>query len=396
MQTRLVAICNNVARQRSKGVEAGGSGSRVSAAFGDRALHARKEIVTTLSRSLESKYHRALAAGGRASGARIGRRAFGLLALAACLPVALPAHGASPRAELLPVVVSAGDDHDIKRWDASGKLITTIGSHDDAVNALLLVGGDTLLSAGADGKVKVWSLADNRMTRSLDAVKGAALSIAVTPDRGTLAIGAAGGKISLWNLLTGRKLTEADAHSDGVRALHFTSDASTLYSASADRQVRFWKVTLGGKPALDYQSNISAHDEAVNGLSVSADDRTIATISSDGFLKTWQRSGGGLINRIKVCDHGATAVAFSPDGRTLASGDEDGRVRLWNAASGAPISTLGSHDRAVTCLTWSADGKFVVSGGADKTIRYWSLDQGKQAARITAHDGAVKALVILP
>jgi hypothetical protein len=353
--------------------------------------------VTTLYRSLESNSNRPDISGRRAPATPFYTRfALGLMLMATPLLTPLAAHANGPLTETLPAVISAGADHDIKKWDSAGKLVTTIGSHDDAVNALLLVGSDTLISVGAEGACKIWSIADAHLTLNIDAVKGSALSVAVTPDTKTLAIGTAGGKIVLFSRATGKKLAEADAHNDGVRALRFTSDGTTLFSASSDRQMRFWKVTLGSKSALDYQSNISAHDESVNGLVVSPDDRTIATISSDGYLKTWQRNGGGLINRIKVCDHGAAAVAFSPDGRTLATGDEDGRVRLWNASSGAPISTLGSHDRAVTCLAWSSDGKFVVSGGADKTLRYWSLDQGKQAARITAHDGVVKAVVVLP
>lgn len=320
-----------------------------------------------------------------------------LMLIAAGLLASLSAQAMKPLGETLPGVISAGSDHDIKQWNGTGKLVATIGSHDDAVNALLLLDSDTLISVGADGACKIWSISSARMLRNFDAIKGAALSVAITPDKKTLAIGTAGGKIGLFSQATGKKLGEADAHNDGVRGLHFSSDGATLFSASSDRQMRFWRFTLSGaRAALDYQSNVSAHDDTVNALVVSPDDRTIATISSDGFLKTWQRNGGGLINRVKVCEHGAQAMAFSPDGRTIATGDEDGRVRLWNAANGAPISTLGSHDRAVTCLAWSPNGKFVVSGGADKTLRYWSLDEGKQAARITAHDGVVKAVVVLP
>ena len=318
-----------------------------------------------------------------------------LIALGLLTP--LPGRADRPLAAALPTAISGGEDHDIKEWDGNGKLVTTIGSHDDAVNALLLIDSDTLASVGSDGACKIWSISGARMTLNIDAVKGAALSVAITPNKNVLAIGTAGGKIALFLKSTGKKIGEVDAHNDGVRALHFSSDGGTLFSAGADRQMRFWRVTISGsKATLDYQSNIAAHDEAVNGLVVSPDDRTIATISADGFLKTWQRNGGGLVNRVKVCEHGAEAVAYSPDGRTLVTGDADGKVRLWNATTGAPISTLGSHERAVTSLAWSADGKFVVSGGEDKTLRYWSLEQGKQAARIAAHDGTVKAVVVLP
>ncbi len=363
----------------------------------DGISRSRKEFVKTLTRSLVRIGYKSKPTRTRAT-----HRPFTIL-LALCLMLGggsrftpATASVAESLGETLPVVISAGADHDIKKWDANGKLESTLGSHGDSVNALLLVGSDTLISVGEDGACKIWSLTDGRLVLNIDAVKGGILSVALSPNKKTLAMGTAGGKIGLWDKATGRKDSETDAHNDGVRALHFASDGTMLISVSSDRQMRFWKVTAGSKPALDYHSNISAHDEAVNGLSLSPDDRTIATISSDGYLKTWMRSGGALINRMKVCDRGAAAVAYSPDGRTIATGDEEGRVRLWNAGSCAPISTLGSHDRAVTCLAWSSDGKFLASGGADKTLRYWSLDKGKQAARITAHDGTVKAVVVLP
>lgn len=363
----------------------------------DHALRSRKEFVKTLARCLESN-STLLSLFGR----RIARRplflggALSLMLMAASLLTSQPVRANETLAEPLPLVISAGADHDIKKWDGNGKLAATLGSHDDAVNALLLLGSDSLASVGADGVCKFWSISDNRMSSHIDAVKGSALSVAVTSDMKILAIGTAGGQIALFAKATGKKLGEVVAHENGVRALRFSADGTTLLSASSDLQLRFWRVTIGGKAPLDYQSNVLAGDDAVNGMVLSPDDKTIATISSDGFLKTWQRTGSAFIKRVKVCNHGAAAVAFSPDGRTIATGDEDGHVRLWNATTLDAISTLGSHDRAVTCLAWSANGKFVVSGGADKTLRYWSLDQGKEVTRITAHDGTVKAVVVLP
>lgn len=361
------------------------------------SLRSRKESVTTLLRSVEFIQNLSKSPLSTRRRALIGC-ALSLFGAAIVFGTPYAARAGEPLAENLPTVISAGADHDIKEWDGNGKLANTIGSHDEAVNALLLGGPDMLISVGGDGACKIWSIATARATLTIDAVKGNALSVAFNRSSNpqTLAIGTAGGKILLFSRLTGKPLWEADAHDDGVRALQFTSDGGTLVSGGGDRQLRFWKVAPGNsKSVMTYQSNVAAHDEGVTDLAVSPDDRTIATISADGFLKTWQRNGGGLINRVKVCHHGAAALAYSPDGKTLATGDEDGHVRLWNAASLEPIATLGSHDRAVTCIAWSANNKMVVSGGADKTLRYWSLD-GKEVARIAAHDGVVKAVVVLP
>jgi WD40 repeat protein len=103
--------------------------------------------------------------------------------------------------------------------------------------------------------------------------------------------------------------------------------------------------------------------------------------------------GGGLLNRIRVCDRGVQSVAFSPDGRAIATGDEEGKIRLWNAANGMPQAFSGSQERAVTALAWASDGKTLVSGGADGTLHYWNVTTGAELAKIAAHDGAVRALL---
>jgi len=301
----------------------------------------------------------------------------------------------------LPHVISAGADHDIKRWDMTGKLDLNLGSHDDTVNVLLLSTEnthDTLISASADGVMKFWSLGQMRAIATIPTGQNEVLSLAMSPQDGALiATGGANNHITLWDRVIGRPVFDVKAHSGGVRALQFTSDGMFLISASADRSIRIWRVVKEPRrqPRLEYQSNIVAHDDTVTALALSADDKTLASVSADGYLKLW-RLDGGLINRVRVCGQGVNALAFSPDGKTLATGDEDGKIRFWNPANGASLPFNASHDRSVTTLAWSSDSRILVSGSTDKTVRYWNAANGQKLKSIAAHDGAVKAIVVLP
>ena len=300
----------------------------------------------------------------------------------------------------LPGVLSGGADHAIKRWDMTGKLAVTVGSHEDTVNVLLISTGasrDILLSAGADGALKLWSLSEMRSLLTIPTGQDAVLSLAMSPNGALIATGGANSHITLWDRVSGRRLFDVKAHSGGVHALQFTSDGMLLVSGSADRSIRIWRVVGEPRraPQLEYRSNIVAHDDTVTALALSSDDRTLASVSADGYLKLW-RMDGGLITRERVCGQGVNALAFSPDGRMLATGDEEGKIRFWNPANGASIPFNASHDRGVTALAWAADGKILVSGGADKTVRYWNASNGQKLKSIAAHDGAVKALVVVP
>ncbi len=301
----------------------------------------------------------------------------------------------------LPTVISGGSDHALKRWDSSGKLIDTLGTLDDAVNVISMLPNGFVLTGGADGEVKTWSLADARETQSLAVSKSAVTAIAVAPAGTFIAVGSADGQITLWNLGTGKRMADMQAHGREVQALQFASDGVLLISGSADKTIRMWKVLRAANKRdmdrLEYQSNIAAHDDAVMAIALAPGDGMFATVSEDGWLKTW-RLDGGLVGRARVCDHGVASVAFSPDGRTIATGDNDGRVRLWNAQTSTPYATIFYHDkdRPVLTLAFTQNGKVLVSGGADSTIRYWNVETGQKIKSIAAHEGAVKAVLLVP
>jgi WD40 repeat protein len=341
--------------------------------------------MTTANRRV-SRLHRALAA-------------FGAALLVICAIAAAPAAAKRSTVGDLPEVISGGTDHAIKRWDSSGKLIDTLGTLDDSVNVIRLLSNGSIVTGGADGVVKTWSLADARETQSLTVSKSAVTSIAVAPAGPYIAVGSADGQITLWNTDTGKRLAEIKAHGSAVQALQFAADL--LISGSADKTIRIWKVLRAANKRdmdrFDYQSNITEHDDSVTAIAIGPADNLIASVSEDGWLKTW-RLEGGLVGRVRVCDHGVASLAFSPDGNIIATGDNEGKVRLWNAHTSAPIATLFFHDkdRPVYALAWTPNGKVLVSGGADSTIRYWNVETGQKIKSIAAHDGAVKALVLVP
>jgi WD40 repeat protein len=323
--------------------------------------------------------------------------AFGaLLLIIALLAGQTPGPAAGLTNLALPDVISAGGDHIIKRWDSKGKHTVTIGAHDDTVNgvAFLGSGGTTLVSVGAEGKLKIWNVPGARPTLVQDA-KSDVSALAVSPDGKLVATGGSDSRIRLWNAADGKLLSDVPAHADAIRALQFASD-SALVSASADKTLRVWNVARSKPNPLEYKSNIVAHDRAVTALALSPDGKTIASVSEDSYLKTWRIESGGLEHRVRAGDGAVLVVAFSPDGRTIATGDESGKIKLFDAAKGTPVAFSGSHDLAVTALAFAPDSKTLISGSEDKTLRYWNTMTGQMLAKVPAHEGAVRAIAVVP
>lgn len=324
-----------------------------------------------------------------------GTRAIGALLMLCALS---PAQTQAQPDPALPGILSAGEDHAIKRWDRQGKLAAVLGAHEGPVTGIALLPGNgdiTLVSAGLDGKLRIWNVPGLRPTLAQSA--GApAIALAVSPDGRTIATAGDDRRIRLWNTTDGKELASLDAHAEAIHALQFAS-SEMLVSASADRTLRVWKVARVGAMPLEYRSNIVAHDRPITAIAIAPGGKSVASVSEDAFLKIWQTEDGSLKHRIRVSDGKVLTVAFSPDGRTIATGDENGRIRLWDADRGREtIAFPAGHERAVTALTFSPDSRTLISGSEDRTLRYWNATSGQLLMKIEAHLGTIRAIVALP
>ena len=157
--------------------------------------------------------------------------------------------------------------------------------------------------------------------------EGTWLSLDVSPDGRTIAVGEADKLVTLWDIAAKRKLTSLRGHTGWVAHVRFSPDGKTIlsgggseFSGALPAQVRLWNTDSG---------NV-------------------------------ERSGASL--------HSVGSVAFSPDGKSIATSSYDKLIKLWDVATGNEIRTLKDHIDAVYALAFTPDGKRLVSGAAAKRL----------------------------
>ncbi len=245
--------------------------------------------------------------------------------------------------------------YDAGRYLVSGSLDATIRSWDSLDKwsySTLMSGqkGQSIfdLDITGDGKFLTYALGvavqKNRNTGDQyifqeEPMRGAAMSVAYSPDGQNLAIGVFAGDItglgksyddclSVWQTSTHKHIiTMADAgNCYWVSKVDFSTDGDFLITLSLDGDIRVWSIA---RPEPLRTIDVPG-DASSLAISNGAYGFLIATGTKTGEVILWDRGSGEMLARYKKHGAAVTSLAFSQDGNYLASGSEDGLILFWS------------------------------------------------------------------
>lgn len=254
----------------------------------------------------------------------------------------------SPNGQLIASV--AGD---VRVWSATtGAFLATFFGHPggDMCCVLFTPNGRTLITGGDDGTVRLWSLADGRLTRIIAGHRTGITAIAISPDGKLLANGSRG---------------------------------NTDEQVDLDDPVRLWSLADDQDPGLLLPPP-SGQIASTDSLAFSPDGRTLAVTASDGMVRLWniedQKPAGEPLPKELVGRH-YNNLAFSPDSTTLAVGGRRTAV-LFTVATGAVLAQMALEAEDVYALAFSRDGRTLAVGSnrSDNAVELWRVAEAVPAS----------------
>ncbi|MCC6742036.1 MAG: WD40 repeat domain-containing protein [Planctomycetia bacterium] len=131
-----------------------------------------------------------------------------------------------------------------------GKTLRDFEGHAAMVRAVAGVpGGRAVLTAGADGRVGIWTMGDGK-TRWLDSPSGSLTSIAVAADGLRIAVGSTDAGVRIWNWQTGGLLLTIRGFDGEVTGVAFSPDGSLVAASTVGNSVRVCDTERGAQRAL--------------------------------------------------------------------------------------------------------------------------------------------------
>lgn len=116
--------------------------------------------------------------------------------------------------------------------------------------------GEQLVSSSDDGSIYVWDLKSRSLCREFQTELGPLTSIALCPDKRSIAVSGDALGLRVYSLVTGELLREFRGHKKSIRHLAWSPNGRWLASASADQTARIWD--LEGQDSLEKRIEIES------------------------------------------------------------------------------------------------------------------------------------------
>ncbi|WP_437959531.1 NB-ARC domain-containing protein [Sorangium sp. So ce119] len=272
----------------------------------------------------------------------------------------------------------------------SDALVRTLEGRLVVMGVAVTPDGRAVISASADGTLKMWDLGTGLLVRTLEGHTGRVDGVTVTAD-GRFAVSASSDKtLKIWDLSIGQVVRTLAGHTDNVTGVAVTPDGRFAVSASADKTLKIWDLSIG-----QVVRTLEGHTDQVTGVAVTPDGLFAVSVSSDETLKVWDLSTGQVVRTLGGNIGLVEDVAVTPDGCFAVSASSLD-LTVWDLRTGRKVRTLMGHIIKVTAVAVTPDGGFAVSASRDKTLKVWDLRTGQFIRTLEGHSDWVHDVAVTP
>jgi WD40 repeat protein len=267
--------------------------------------------------------------------------------------------------------------------------------------------GREVVTADADGYVRIYDLAKFKKVKTLDASEGTAYSAAFSQNGKLVVSGYKSGATRVWDVAgTGLQLTSLAGNASAVYAARFSPTGSEVVTASADGTIRVWDALPREQRTEFSGSWAGSTPSPVFGANYSSDgDRILTSDGTNAYLYTADGkpvyASGGQVVLFPSGTADVNSAQFNGAGTEIVTADSDGTVDLWRASGSdytriQTIRLTGAQGGPAHDASFSPDGSRIVIVTNDNTAVVRNIRTGHEMTLNPNHGFLLTVAVFRP
>jgi WD40 repeat protein len=203
--------------------------------------------------------------------------------------------------------------------------LSVLQAHTGAITSIdVSAGGDLALTAGDDGKVKIWSLRQRALARPLEDLRDPVRSATFSPDGRKVAASATKSGIRVWDLE--RKSTLAHLPDQQPYSnLVFSPDSNRLAWGSGGRQLAWVGIRTPGQV-----STLDAPGASNGGIGFLSDGSWLVSVGADRSLVLWDLDKRRIEYEFKEHHEGTLPLTVAHNRTQVLSNGAYGQHLFWD------------------------------------------------------------------
>lgn len=295
----------------------------------------------------------------------------------------------------LSTIVSAAADGEVKIWNVPRKkCLASFRAHDGIVRAMCApIKGGYFFTLDSNANIKQWKLdpfmnnvnseenedediVDPDEMEPMNTVIGQTVTMSMDHHWSKNLILTSGEKVELWEETRSEPLKSYSWGCDSTHFIKFNPvEHDIAVSASSDRGITLYdirKPTPLRRVILEMKSNsISWNPMEAFTFTAANEDYDLYTFDMRNLKKPRQLHK----------DHIAAVISvdYSPTGREFVSGSYDKTIRIFNCEQGRSREIYHTKRmQRLTSVLWSADNKYILCGSDEMDIRIWKSNRSEK------------------
>ncbi|MEZ0540062.1 WD40 repeat domain-containing protein [Fibrella arboris] len=247
--------------------------------------------------------------------------------------------------------------------------LDTFGGHRDSVFALApSAQAGHFFSAGADGQVADWDVAQPDMGALVARIPASVYALCFDRQAGLLWVG---------QNYEGIQFIDP-VQKQAVGSLQLTTGAIfdiQLYQETAFVALGDGVVVVIDVPTRAIRKHLKASTQSARCVAINPVEREVAVGYSDHQIRIFDLHTFALKRTISGPSNSVFTVTYSPDFKRLLAGGRDAHLRTWDVeADYRPEADIVAHLYALNHLAFSPGGQWLATVSMDKTIKLWEAD----------------------